>query len=96
MGSCLQSLLLSNLQITPTYCILKNFPSIIVHCNPGIRQVVLDFCVLIDEHWVHGRGEHHMHLFLDTFTTRNQPRLDDRVYVVRVPNIVDVLGEVVW
>ena len=29
-----------------------NLSSIFVDCNPGIRQVVLDFFVLIDEHSV--------------------------------------------
>ena len=50
----------------------------------GMRQVALNFFVLIEEHC---REEHCMPLFLDIFTTRNQPRLDDRASVVRVPNM---------
>ena len=81
VGSCLvklQSLLLSNLQITPIYCVLVNFPSIMVRCNPRVRQVVLDFFVLI-AHWVDGCEEHRLPLFLETLTSRNQATLDDRV-----------------
>ena len=52
---------------------------IFVHCNSGIRQVVPDFFVLIDEHRIHGSEEHRMPPFLDIFSTRNQSRLDDGV-----------------
>ena len=82
VGSCLvklQSLLLSNLQITPIYCVLVNIPSILVHCNPGVIQVVLDFFVLIDAHWVDGCEEHRLPLFLETVTSRNQATLDGGV-----------------
>ena len=82
VGSCLvqlQSLLLSNLQITPIYCVLVIFPSILVRCSPGVIQVVLDFLVLIDAHWVDGCEEHHLPLFLETLTSQNQATLDDRV-----------------
>ena len=30
-------------QITPIFCIFVYFPMIFVHCNSGIRQVVLEF-----------------------------------------------------
>ena len=42
-------------------------PMIFAHCNSGIRQVVLDFFVLIDEHRIYGRKEHHMPPFLCLF-----------------------------
>ena len=61
------------------YCILVNCPSILAHCNPGMRQIVRDFFVLIDEHRVDGCEEHRLPLFLDTFPTLNQPKLDDRM-----------------
>ena len=72
------------------------FPFVFVHCNPGIIQVVLDFFVLIDAHWVDGCEIHRISIFLKTVASRNQPRLNDGVQVVSVPNVIDVLDEVVW
>ena len=48
------------------------FPSVFVHCNPGVRHVVIHLPVLIDEHWFHGREEHRMLPFLDVFPIRDQ------------------------
>ena len=48
--------------------------------NPGFVHVVLDFfLMLLDAHGVDGCEEHRLPLFLETFTSRNQPTLDDRV-----------------
>ena len=49
------------------------FSMIVVHCNSGIRQVVLDFFVLIDEHRIHDCEGHRMPLFLDTFPPGTNP-----------------------
>ena len=37
-----------------------------------------------------------MSIFPETLTSRNQPRLDDGMLVVRLPNVIDVLDEVIW
>ena len=66
---------------------------IFVHCNSGIRHNVLDFFVLIDKHRIHGCEEHRMPLFFDTLPTRNRPRLNDRVWVVRASNMIVELLE---
>ena len=44
------------------------FPSILVHCSPGIRQVVLDFFVLIDE--LYSSPQHLQQESLLTFPSR--------------------------
>ena len=75
---------------------LVNFPSILVHCNPWVIQVVLDFFVLIDAYRVDGCEIHRMSIFLKTFASGNQLQLNDGVQVVSVPSMVDVLDEVVW
>ena len=83
---------LSKLQIAPTNWILMCFPSIFVHCNSGFIQVVLGFfLMLIGVHRIHGCKEYWMPISLQTFTST----LDDGVRVVSVPNVVDVLIEVV-
>ena len=56
---------------TNTLC-FDVFPSVFVHCNSGLRHIVIPFSVLINEHWVHGREEHRMPPFLDVFPTRDQ------------------------
>ena len=53
-----------------------------VHCNPGLRHVVILLSIMIDVHWIHGRKEHRMYPFLDVFATWNQSRLNDRVRIV--------------
>ena len=45
---------------------------------------------------VDGCDIHRMSIFLKTFASRNQPRLNDGVQVVSVPIVIDVLDEVVW
>ena len=98
VGSCfieLQPLHLSNLQITPIYCSSVYFRKIVVHFDAGIRQVVLDFFVLTNDHRIHGCTQHRMPPFLDVFPARNQSRLDDGVWVMGASNVTDVLGEVV-
>ena len=75
VGSCLielQSLPLSNLYFGV-------FSNDFVHCNSGIRQVVLNFFLLINENRIYGRKEHRMPPFLDVFPARNQSRLGDGV-----------------
>ena len=52
---------------------------IFAHCNSGIRQVVLDFFALINEHRIYGREEHRMPPFLGVFPAWNQSRLDNGV-----------------
>ena len=47
------------------------------------------------EHWIQKRKEHHMPPYLNVFPTRNQPRLNNRVRILGVSSVVDVLGEVV-
>ena len=78
------------------YCMLLNFSSIHVQCKPGLIQVVINFFVLIDAHRVDGCEIHRMSIFLKIFASQNQPRLNDGEQVVGVPNVIDVLDEVVW
>ena len=70
-------------------------PIVFVHCNSGLRQVVILLSIMIDVHWIHGRKEHRMSPFLDVCATWNQSRLNDRVRIVGASNVIDVLGEVV-
>ena len=91
----LQSFTLSKPQITPIYCILMYVPIVFVHCNSGLRQVVLDFLVLINGHRIYDCEEHRMPSFLDILPTQNQSRLDDGVSVMGASSVIDVLGEVV-
>ena len=78
----MQSFLLSDFQIAPIYSILGEFPSILVHCNPGLILVVINFFVLIDAHRVDGCEIHRMSVILKTFAHRN-----DGVQAVSVPNM---------
>ena len=48
---------------------------ILVHFNSEIRQVVLDFFVLIIEHRIYGRKGHCVPPFVGVFPARNQSRL---------------------
>ena len=68
-------------------CVQVNFPSIPVHCNPGLIQVVINLFMLLDAHRVDGCEIHRMSIFLKTFASRNQPRLNDGVQVVSVSNV---------
>ena len=99
MGSCLTYLLsfsLSERQIAPLYCMLVNSPSIFVHCDSGFIQIVLNFFqILFGVHRVHGVEKHRLPVPFVTSSSRNQSTLDDGVHVVSVPDVVDVLGEVI-
>ena len=91
----LQSFTQNKPQITPIHSVLVCFPLVFVHCNSGLCHVVILFSIMIDEHWINGRKEHHMSPFLDVFSTKNQSRSDDRARIVGAFNMVDLLGEVV-
>ena len=69
----LQSIFLEQPQTTPIFCILVYFPIVFVHCNSVLRQVVIDFFVLINERRIYGCEEHRMHPFLDIFPPRINP-----------------------
>ena len=45
-------------------------------------------------HRVHGCEEHALSLFSEPFSSRNQSTVGNRVHVCHVPDVVDVLGEV--
>ena len=62
----LQFFLLNDLQIAPIIRILMIFPSILVRCNPGLIQIVINFFVLIDAHRVDGCETLRMFIFLKT------------------------------
>ena len=47
-------------------------------------------------HRFHGCEEHVLSFFSETFSSRNQSTLGDGVHVCHVPDVVDVLGEVIW
>ena len=67
-----------------------NYPCIFVHRDSGFVQVVLDFHVLIDAHRVDGCEEHS-----ETFFLLESIRPGCGVRLVSVPDVVDVLGEVI-
>ena len=46
-------------------------------------------------HRPHGCEEHRLPVPFETFSSRNQSTLDDGVHVVSVPDVIDVLGEVI-
>ena len=69
------------------------FPIVLVHCNPGLRHVVILLSIMIDVHWIHDRKGHRMSPFLDVFVTRNQSRLNGRVRIVTASNVIDVIDE---
>ena len=73
--SCLierQSLLPSNPQIGPVHCVLVYFPIVFVHCNSGLRQVVIPLLVWMHGHRIHGCEEYRLSPFRNFFSTRNQ------------------------
>ena len=47
-------------------------------------------------HRVHGCEEHALSLFSETLSTWNQSTVGKRVHVCHVPDVVDVLDEVIW
>ena len=48
-------------------------------------------------HRVHGCEEHALSLsFFETLSSWNQSTVGNRVHVCHVPDVVDVLGEVIW
>ena len=47
-------------------------------------------------HRVHGCEEHALSLFSETLSTWNRSTVGNRVHVCHVPDVVDVLGEVLW
>ena len=78
------------------HSILVNSPSILVHLDSGFIQIVLGFClILIGVHRLHSCEKHWLPVPFETSSSRNQSTLDDGVHVVSVPDVVDVLGEVV-
>ena len=46
-------------------------------------------------HRVHGCEKHGLPVHCETFSSRNHSTLDDGVHVVSVPDVVDVIGEVI-
>ena len=73
-----------------------NSPSIFARRNSEFIQVVLNFfLILIGVHRVHGCEQHGLIVPFGTSSSRNQSTLDDGVHVVSVPDVGDVLGEVI-
>ena len=67
-----------------------------MHRNSGLIQIVLDFfLIMVDEHRIHGCEEHGLPVSCETFFSKDQSTLDDGMHVVSVPDVVDVLGEVI-
>ena len=98
IGSCLielQPFSLSEFQIAPIHCILMNSPSILVHRNSGFIQVVLDFFLVLMGFTAVKNTDCFSLLRLFIFTSQDQSTLNDGVHVVSVPDVVDVLGEVI-
>ena len=99
VGSCLierQSFSPSELQIAQLYCISVSFPSIFAHCDSGFVQIVMNFFqVLSSVHRVHGCEEHWLHLLFVASSSWDQSILNDGIQFSSVPDVVDVLGEVI-
>ena len=68
-----------------------------VRCGSGFVQIVLDFFqILIVLHRVHCCEEHSLSVLSVTFSSSwDQSTLDDGVHFVGIPDVVDVLGEVI-
>ena len=67
-----------------------------VHRNSGFVQIVLNFSrILTGVHRVHGCEKHGLPVPFETSSSWNQSAQDDGVHVVSVPEVVDVIGEVV-
>ena len=62
-----------------------------VRCNSGFIQIQ----ILTGVHRVRGCEKHWLPVPFETSSSWNQSTLDDGVHVVSVPEVVDVLGEVV-
>ena len=85
----LHSFSFSEHQLAEINCILGR--------DAGIVPIVLNFFqILTVVHRVHGYQKHSVPVHFETFSSLNQSALDDGVHVVSVPDVVDVLGEVIW
>ena len=63
------------------------FPSILVHCDSGFVQIVLDFFqILMVVHRVH---------CCEASSSWDQSTFNDGVQYISVPDVVDVLSEVI-
>ena len=92
----LQSFSLSELQIAPIYCILVSSPRTFVHRDSGFVQIVLGFFqVLIVIHRAHCCEEHWLPILFEGSSSWDQSTFNDGVQFISVPDVADVLGEVI-
>ena len=72
-------------------------PSVFERCDSGFLQMVFNFSVIrLNVHRVHCREEHGLSVFSVAFSSWDQSTLNNGVHLVGVPDVVDVLGEVIW
>ena len=71
-------------------------PSVFVRYDSGFVQIVFNFSsIKFNVYRVHGREEHWLSVPSVAFSSWDQSALDNGVHLVGVPDVVDVLGEVI-
>ena len=66
-------------------------------CDSVFVQIVFNFSsIKLDVSRVHGCEEHWLSVPPVAFSSWDQSTLNNEVHLVGVPDVVDVLGEVIW
>ena len=79
----------------PIHCVLINSPSIFVWNDPWLVQVAQNFFhTLIVVHGVHCSEKHRLSVPFETSSSWDQSTSDCRMHFTYIPDVVDVLSEV--